>query len=247
MGKNKIYIFGVDLTDLSIEGLLTKIEENIQNNKFTQIVTANPEIMVKVYNNITYKNIVRSSEIVLTDGFGLQLVVWLKYLRYIPRITGVELIQRLVAKENKIYLLGGRGNTAKLASERYKNRYPKSRIVGFDSGGEINSNNIKDKLDLIDKINHSGAEILVVALGAPIQEEFIKHWKDQLSVSVAIGAGGTLDYVAGVVPIPPKFIKSIGLEWLWRLITQPKRIKRIATAVFIFPWLVLTKDRKVIQ
>lgn len=102
-----------------------------------------------------------------------------------------------------------------------------------------------DAQEIVDRVNASGAKLLLVAYGAPTQDLWIaKHLSQMPTVRVAMGVGGTFDFLSGNVQRAPRFMRSIGMEWLWRVILQPWRIKRIWTAVVTFPVLVLTSKKQ---
>lgn len=145
------------------------------------------------------------------------------------KIVGADLIWDLakLASENNlsIYLLGGFNTTAKVTSDKLQVTYKKLKVAGY-------SNKNPDDLTTVDDINKSGADILLVAYGPLTQEKWISENLEKLNVKLAIGIGGTFDYIAGVKKAPPKIIRYSGFEWLWRLITQPYRFKRIINATF---------------
>jgi N-acetylglucosaminyldiphosphoundecaprenol N-acetyl-beta-D-mannosaminyltransferase len=145
------------------------------------------------------------------------------------KISGADFFWDLCEIANKknlsIFLLGGFGETGKIVAEKVKARFPNVKIAGI-------SNSSPSDVNLLDQINQSNADILMVAFGPVRQEKWINKNYDQLKVKVVIGLGGTFDYVAGIKKQPPRWIRSIGLEWLFRLITQPTRIKRIWNGTF---------------
>jgi len=149
------------------------------------------------------------------------------------KIVGADLIwdlAKLAADNNlSVYLLGGFGDTAKLASEKLKVKSEKLRISGW-------SNKNPDDPTVIDDVNKVSPDLLFVAYGPIRQEKWIAENLSKLNVKLAVGLGGSFDYIAGKKSTPPKFIRYSGLEWLWRLITQPYRAKRIFNATFGLAW-----------
>jgi N-acetylglucosaminyldiphosphoundecaprenol N-acetyl-beta-D-mannosaminyltransferase len=146
------------------------------------------------------------------------------------KITGADIIwdiARLASEKNySIYLLGGFGDTPKLCAEVLQRNYPNLRIVG------TSNNNPGQEQDIFNDLNNTNPDILLVAFGPVRQEQWIKQHYDQLPTKLVIGLGGTFDYVAGTKWSPPRFIRQIGLEWLYRLITQPYRAGRIKNATW---------------
>ena len=145
------------------------------------------------------------------------------------KIEGSNLIWDLakLAEENNfsIYLLGGFGDTPKLVSDKLQVTSHRLRIAGC-------SNKNIDDATVIEDINKAAPDMLFVAYSPIAQEKWIQENLPKLRVKMAIGLGGTFDYIAGVKVPPPKFVRKIGLEWLWRLLTQPKRYKRIFNATY---------------
>lgn len=161
---------------------------------------------------------------------------WLLLLRpasvYGPfkhKVVGAEFVWDLVrvaAEEGKsVYILGGYGKTPEIAARKLLERYPNLLIAG-------KSNKLKTDPSVVADIQSARPDVLLVGFGPLTQEKWIKNNWDQLPVTVAIGLGGTFDYIAGTATAPPAWIRRIGLEWLYRLVTQPSRLGRIKNATF---------------
>jgi N-acetylglucosaminyldiphosphoundecaprenol N-acetyl-beta-D-mannosaminyltransferase len=160
---------------------------------------------------------------------------WIKSI--IPhKIVGADLIwdlTKFAADHNlSVYLLGGFGDTPEIVSKKFRAQYPNILISGFSS---------KDPGDptVIEDIKKASPDLLFVAYGPVRQEAWIARNLPNLPVKMAIGLGGTFDYIAGKQPNPPRFLRYSGLEWAFRLITQPSRIKRIFRATFGLAWLLI--------
>lgn len=260
MNNTNLTIFGVPIHDFGLEGVLAKIKDIVLSNSSGKlIITANPEILLEARKNKDYKNILQSAELVLPDGVGVTLAS-LFYSRpilngrVIGRILAEELIK--ISKDNNytIFLTGTQNNDIlSKAIENLKNKsvhYCRSLIVGSHAGPQFSKDdkyplNDLENEKLLDLIKQTKPDILLVAFGHPKQEMWLKHYLPQLPVKVGIGIGGTLDYWAGLVDKPPILFSKFGLEWLWRLIKQPKiRFKRVFRAVVLFPsmmWIELLK------
>lgn len=149
------------------------------------------------------------------------------------KIVGADLIWDLAkfAEENNhsVFLLGGFNNTAELAAKQLKTQNSKLNIAGASNKNPNDESTVRD-------INTSKTDLLLVAYGPITQEEWIVKNMPQLNIKLAMGVGGSFDYIAGIKQSPPKFIRYSGLEWLWRLITQPYRVKRIFQATFGLIW-----------
>ena len=145
------------------------------------------------------------------------------------KIVGADLIwdlSELATKNNfSIFLLGGFGDTPKIVAQNIQAKFPNLQIAGY-------SNKNPEDPTIYDDINKASPDMLFVAYGPIKQERWIAQNLPNLPVKLAVGIGGTFDYIAKITPLPPKFVRLTGLEWLWRLFTQPKRFHRIINATF---------------
>lgn len=234
-------VLGVKIDDLNIESALSKARDFLYSTNQNKIFTPNPEMLVKAQKDEYFKKVLNSGDLNLCDGFGLSMVAKIK------RITGVDFMLELCAlaeKENKsIYLLGsGSDEIAKQCAEALNKKFVHLKIAGFDRGPMIEENSMStaENEQTINKINAANPEILFVAFGMGKQEKWIyENLAKMPSVKVAMGVGGSFDYIAGTVPRAPLFLRKIGLEWMYRLARQPKRAKRIFNATFKFVYLIL--------
>lgn len=175
------------------------------------------------------------------------IALYPKYVRteLTERVTGVDLMQNICkkgAKEKlKIFLLGAGEGVAKKVKKILKKRYGGIKIVGTHAGNPRPS----AASEIISKINKTDAQILFVAYGAPAQELWIsRNLKKLKNVRLAIGVGGAFDYIAGIRKRSPKWLQKLGMEWLYRVVQQPSRIKRIYNATVKFPMRVLKNKLK---
>jgi len=238
----KIEILGVKIDNLSLQEVLEKIKQFLISPNQHFIVTPNPEFLVEAQKDNHFKEILNYADLSCADGVGLLKAA--KFLgKRLQRVTGVDLVWaicELAAKNNySVYLLGGGEMVAAKASQNLQEQFPDLKIVGAESGGVvIDPKNIDE--ELINRINDAKPKIIFIALGQVKQEKWIFYHLDKLpSIKLAIGVGGAFDYISGETKRAPKFIRRLGLEWLFRLIIQPERWKRIFNAVIIFPLLVL--------
>jgi N-acetylglucosaminyldiphosphoundecaprenol N-acetyl-beta-D-mannosaminyltransferase len=236
----KIDILGVKIDSLKFEEAVDKIDGFVSGRKRCyQVVTVNPEFVVAAQYNRSFKKILNNADLSVPDGKGLEYAAKAQGEKFVERITGVDLCWALAKlaedKGYRIYLLGADPGVALQVANRLKLIHPQIKIVGTYSGKP-------DEKGLIDRVNQATPDILLVAFGAPKQEKFIYQNRRKLNCKVAIGVGGTFDYISGIVDRAPLWMRKIGLEWLYRLFKQPKRIKRILTAVVIFPILFFAKS-----
>lgn len=227
---HKAKIFAEDFSSL-LELIDSRIDStHIQFTTF--IATPNPEMYVDCLFDSQFRSILQNNSFNIIDGFGLHLGLRLFGLKH-NRITGTDLVAEIFSDPKyTVYILGGlQGNIKKI-----KQKYPNLKIVGHYDG--IVS--IESDSKLASEINNLKPDILLVALGAPKQEKWIaKNIQYLQNVKIAIGIGGAIDYTSGSVQRAPVFVRTMGLEWFYRLIKQPERYKRIIKAVIVFPVLFL--------
>ena len=235
----------MEISDLNFGEAIEKVRQFLHSKRQHYIVTPNPEFVMLARKDKDFRLILNQADMAIPDGVGLKIAGLLLGQRIKERITGVDLtwkICELADQEGKsIFLLGGKDGVAVKAGEKIKERFENIKIVGVDSGPDnLHIANRQSQIEIVKQVNEAKPDILLVAFGAPKQEKFIKYNLDKMpSVKVAVGVGGTFDYIAGKEKYAPKWIRKSGLEWLYRLITQPWRWKRIYTAVIKFPFLAL--------
>lgn len=241
---NTYNILGVKISNISIKECLSTIDNTVNAGKKIQICTTNNEFIIEAQKNNSFKNVLNNSAISTADSSGVVWAIKRQYKETLTRIPGIDLfleICRVAPKKNyRIFLLGGDKNVALKTKMILQKKYIGIHIVGSIDGILIDES--KKNNELIATINRANPDIIAVALGAPKQELWISKNIPILKGNVFIGLGGSFDYIAGTIPRAPKFMRQMGLEWLFRLLTQPQRIKRIFNAVIIFPLLVLFKS-----
>ena len=236
-------ILGVKIDEVDIKKALSTIAGYLNSSKQQRIFTPNPEMLVDAQKDIYFREVLNSGNLNICDGRGIELVSRGKLIRY----PGVELmldICKLAAKKSRsIYLLGsGSDKVIEDAANKLKNKYSNLKIVGLDKGPVIKKMSNKINNELIEKIKETNPDILFVAFGHGKQEKWIYENLYKLpSVKIAVGVGGAFDYVAGRVRRAPKWMRKIGLEWFYRLLRQPWRVKRIYKATIKFLYLYATK------
>jgi len=214
----KIFLLGVGLTNTDGQEVLEYIARGLEKNEEKYyIVTPNPELLVIAKSNPKYKAVLNNAKIALVDGIGIVMGIRLVGKGSIQRIHGVDFVESLCRYVSKqpitVGFLGGGSGVAEETAECLINKYPGLR-VGLVSK-EWNKG-----------LNSKKVDILFVAFGSPKQEIWISENLKSLPAKIAIGVGGSFDFISGRVPRAPKVIRSLGLEWLFRLIIEPWRLKR---------------------
>jgi len=235
--ENKIYILGIGVSMFSRKYIADFLENKLFANCFSFIATLNPEILLTAGHDEEYFYILNNADIAPADGIGLKFAGWLLG-KNIPRLTGVEIsdmLMEMCQKRNKKILIVGWENglsSSEEIAQAIKNKYPQLDFfsASFPRESARWPEILNDK-----KIMEFKADALLCAFGAPYQEKFIYHIASKMpNLKIAIGIGGALDFFTGKIKRAPRFLRAVGLEWLWRLFCQPWRLKRIYTAVFIF-------------
>lgn len=234
----RIEILGVKIDDLSLDEAVNLVNSWLIRKGKHFIVTPNPEFLVAAHKDASFKKVLNSADLSIPDGVGLKFSGKLK-----NRVSGIDLMERLISEASKkaytVGFLGGRKNVAKKAAENLQKKFPKLKISFAESGGEIDQEG--KYLKLPKELKILNCDILFVAFGAKKQEKWISRNIQAISVKVAMGVGGAFDYFSGEIRRSPKILRDLGLEWLFRLLTEPWRIKR-QLALIEYIWL-LTKQR----
>lgn len=240
-------ILGVKVDNITHEEALAKVLDFFQNGQHI-ITTPNPEFILAAREDKEFKDILNRADLALPDGFGLILMSRLLGKPLREQICGSDFIWNICAlaeKENKsIYLVGAQEGVAVKAANNLRGKYPQLKIVGAEIGLRLGVNDQSDALhenqQLITRINAVQPDIIFVAFGHGKQEKWIAGNLSKLpSVKIAMGIGGSLDFIADLIPRAPLWMRQLGIEWLWRLIQEPQRWCRIYRAVIKFPILVL--------
>ena len=241
----KINILGVLIDNIKKEELLLRISSFLEDGKQHFLVTPNPEIVLSAQKDEEFRAILNRADIAIPDGFGLILASYYLKTPLGDRITGVDLMLEICKigedKGKSVYLLGGEKGIAEKTAKVLIDKFPKIKIVGAESGGKIEKENLKDE-NLLKKISEKNPDIIFVALGGGKQEKWIDaNLKNLPSVKLAMGIGGAFDFISGKIKRAPLVMRKLGLEWLFRLFLEPRRIKRIFNATVVFMYRVIIK------
>ncbi|MFP4322009.1 MAG: WecB/TagA/CpsF family glycosyltransferase [Anaerolineales bacterium] len=222
------HLLGVPLDPITFEAFLAQIDEWVAaGDSLHQVCTINPEFLVMAQENAAFRAVLQRSALNVIDGWGTALALRWRGVPVPERVTGSDGVPRIVARAAecgwRLFLLGAAEGVAAEAARIFERQHPGVQIVGTYAGSPAP----EDAAQIIARINNSGADILLVAYGAPAQDIWIETHRDKLHVTMAMGIGGTLDFVTGRVPRAPRWMRRIGLEWLFRLYKQPWRWRRM--------------------
>jgi len=240
----RISILGVAVDDVTEDQALEYIAGWIAAGGPHHVVTVNPEFVMEARRNTAFRRVLAAADLATPDGFGLLLVARWRGTPFSGRATGVELTQQIAAAAARrgwsLFFLGAAPGVAERAAAALQQRHPGLRIAGCFAG----SPRVEEEARIRQLIVDARPDILLVAYGHPAQDLWIARNQPLLRVPVAIGVGGVFDYLAGEVPRAPAWMRRIGLEWLYRLIRQPRRWRRILVAVPLFLWAALREHHK---
>lgn len=241
----KAQILGIQVDNYTYGAWLDQIGTWISQSpeRLHHICTVNPEFIMIAQQNEAFFRVLNGADACVADGTGILLAAKWLGIPITTRITGSDGIYKIAEQAAKsgwrIYLLGAASGIAEQTAAILQNRYPMLQIAGTYAG----SPHPDDAPAIIERINQTHADIVLVAYGAPQQDLWIDEHKQKLKVKVAMGVGGAFDYVAGIVPRAPQWMRRLGLEWLYRLIKQPWRWRRMLRLP-TFIWAVLRYGKK---
>lgn len=233
-------MLGCRLDALTLEQTVEAIERAIEAGRPCQHTSVNAAKLVRLQDDPVLAAAVVGSELVTADG---QAVVWAARLlgHQVPeRVTGIDLMAALLEHAERagygVYVLGAREEVLETALARIRERHPAIQIVGSHHGYFARY----EEADVVERIRTAEPEILFVALETPAKELFLAQHRERLGVPFVMGVGGAIDILAGVRRRAPRALQGLGLEWLYRLAQDPRRLaRRYVVGNTKFIWLVL--------
>ncbi len=240
----RVRILGVGIHDCDQAGAIAAVEAFLceQPPRLHQICTVNPEFVMEARSNPAFRRLINHVDLATPDGVGIILAGKLLRQPFRGRATGVGLVGGLAAMSSgsgwSLFLLGAAPGVAEKASHALIERYLGVKIAGTYAG----SPHDKDWSGILERLQSARPDILLVAYGAPKQDLWIDAHRHEMpgTIKIAMGVGGVFDYLSGRAPLAPSLVRRVGLEWLYRLVTQPWRWRRILR-VFAFGALALVQ------
>ena len=237
-----VELLGFNIDNYTFEEAVLKAKSLIDGGRVAQVITINPEMFDAAEKDSNFANIIREAEMVIPDGVGVKLGLKLKG-KNVSRIPGIDFAKRLL-KEAAISnipaaIIGSKEEVITKAVENLKKEISGLNIVYYHNGYFSDDNEIYGEL------KKSSPKLVLVALGSPKQEKFIYGAKKILNPALMVGIGGSLDVWSGTVKRAPKIFRKLGIEWLYRTVTQPSRFKRIFPALPLFLIKVLSYKDKI--
>ena len=233
-------MLGVPVDDVTMEETLDVIDAMIATRRVHQHVVVNVSKVVQASRDPGIRAILDSCDLVNVDG---QPVIWASRLLghgLRERVPGVDLMQHLIARAAVrgygVFLLGARGDVVTAVERRIRREHPGLHIAGARHGYWEPA----DEAGIADAVAASGADILFLAIGSPAKEQFLARWKDSMSIPLVMGVGGSFDVYAGRTKRAPGWMQRAGLEWLYRVLQEPRRLwYRYLSDAPQFAWLVV--------
>lgn len=231
---DSIKIFNLRVDNITLDEAAAIVEKFLMEDKLKTIYTPNTEIVMAAKDDRDIRDIINDGDLVTPDGIGLIYGSRIKKKPLKERVTGFDLSIKILEIANEkgysLFLLGGKEGVAKAAGENIIKKYPNIKLVGYHhgyfKGSHIGHNNHEEELSIIHRINEVKPDIIFAGLGFPKQEIWIDANKNRLKGKVIIGNGGTMDILSGNAKRAPEVFQKLGLEWLYRLIKEPSRIRR---------------------
>lgn len=227
MSSKKVPILNVMVNSVTMDEAVETVERYLKEKSPSLIATANAEMIMMANRDHELNEILNAADMVVPDGAG---TVWAaRHLGFsMPeRVAGYDLVQRLLSRAPKsgirIFFFGSAPGVAEKAKQTAERNYHGIRIVGVKDGYFSEA----EEQQVVQEIKAVNPDLLLVALGVPRQEKWIWRYMKELNIPVAIGVGGTLDVMAGVVKRAPHWMQKAKLEWLYRGMLQPRRIGRL--------------------
>ena len=231
---DSIKIFGVKIHNTTLEDVTNLLREYLKGNKLSVIYTPNTEIVMAAKEDADLRELLNKADLVIPDGIGLIYGSKIKKKPLKERVTGFDTSMNLLDIANKnsysLFLLGGKDGVSKAAAENIKRDYPNIKIAGYQhgyfKGSHLGFVDHEEEKEILHTINKANPDVIFVGLGFPLAEKWIDANKDRLNSRVIIANGGVIDILAGNAKRAPQIYQDLGLEWFYRLMKNPSRIKR---------------------
>jgi N-acetylglucosaminyldiphosphoundecaprenol N-acetyl-beta-D-mannosaminyltransferase len=242
---SRIEFLGAPMDSLSMCQSVANIEDKLIKGEFLQHVVVNVAKLVHMQTDTVLADSIKACDMINIDGMGVVLGARFCGHQITERVSGVDLFHELLVMSSKrdfpVFLLGAEQEIVEKTANKVEALYPALTIAGIHHGYFWD-----DEEAVVNQIRDSGAKLLFVAITSPKKENFINKWQDKLGVDFVMGVGGTFDVVAGKVKRAPVWMQNAGLEWLYRVIQEPRRMwKRYLVTNSKFAYLLIKEKFKV--
>ncbi len=238
--------FGIDIVNTTMEEAVAWILDRANGDTAQLMAFVNPDCLNIAYGHEEYRGVLQQASRVLPDGIGIHVGCRMLGTSLRANVNGTDLFPRLCAAAEtaggpSLFLLGAQPGVAEITARKMQERFPHLRIAGTQHGFF----KPEEEDAVIERINASGAGVLLVAFGAPRQELWLARHRDRLKPGVVMGVGGLFDFYSGRISRAPQWLRELGLEWIWRLLQEPGRMwRRYIIGNPLFLWRVLRQARR---
>jgi N-acetylglucosaminyldiphosphoundecaprenol N-acetyl-beta-D-mannosaminyltransferase len=234
---SELRFFGVDIANTTMDEAIDWIVRRAKGGIKSQLCFVNPDCLNLAYDDSEYQRVLQQADRVLPDGIGIHIACRISGTPLVANVNGTDLFPRIceraAAEDLSLFLLGSAPGCAEASARNMRLKFGSLKIAGTRSGYFQAS----DEAALLDEINRSSADILLVGLGAPRQEVWIANNRSRLRPAMTIGVGGLFDFYSERIARAPSWMREIGMEWSWRLIMEPRRMWRrylVGNPLFLF-------------
>ena len=240
---NKTTFLGISFLNIDKGKCLELLKETLSSREKKSLAFLNAHYVNLSCSDEDYKEALLDNDFILPDGIGLKIGCRLNGIKLKDNLNGTDLLPDLCeicANNNRtVYLLGAQKGIAETMKENLKKKYPKLKICGIQHGYFDRE---KESPQIIRKINEQKPDLLLVAMGAPIQEKWVQKFKGGIDAGLIMSAGGLFDFYSGKNKRAPRWMRNCGLEWFYRLLLEPGRLwKRYIIGNPVFLWRSLFK------
>jgi N-acetylglucosaminyldiphosphoundecaprenol N-acetyl-beta-D-mannosaminyltransferase len=239
-----VSLFGVRVHAVSMDEALQHILCFVRESTPRQVVTADSSMVVMAQRDDRLRDIINRADLVTPDSIGILWACRRRGIVMPERVSGVDMVVRLaqVSAQTglRLYFLGAQPGVAEEAARRLQARYPGMQVAGCQHGYFLP----EAEPDIVRRIREARPDVLCVAMGIPKQEKWIDRYREALKVPVSIGVGGTFDVLSGRVRRAPVWMQRIGMEWLWRVGHNPRKIAKVMLLPR-FAWMVVTNQNAI--
>lgn len=232
-----LHFFGIDIVNTTMDEAIDWMVQRVRNSAPALVAFVNPDCLNIAFRNEKYRRVLVKAERVLPDGIGINLGCRMLDVSLLANINGTDLFPRLCERAASqglsLFLLGAKPGVAQAVSANMRERFPSLSVAGTRDGYF----KPEETESVLEEINQSNADILLVAFGAPGQELWLAEHHDRLKPCVRVGVGGLFDFYSGRMRRAPVWMREIGLEWTWRLLQEPGRMWRrylIGNPLFLY-------------
>lgn len=222
---SRIDVLGVGFDNLTMDEAVDAALKLMEGREARYVCTPNPEIVMAAKGDAALRSALSGADMVLADGVGVTKAAAMLGTPLKSRVPGIDFAQNVIARlagiGGSVYLFGAKPGVAEAAAKKLTAKFPGIVVAGTSDGY------FSDDSGIIEKINAASPDFLMVCLGSPKQENWMASNAGALSCGLMAGLGGSLDVLAGNVQRAPEAWRMLGLEWLYRVIKEPKRIGRI--------------------